>query len=549
MRCRTAAALLCGLNLTFSAPALAAGESELLELRNTIMNLVDELVRQGVISAEKAEEMKAQAALKAREEAAQAAIEAGRERKADAPAGSSVVRVPYVPEFVKDEIRAEVRKELREEVTQDVVAAGKADRWGSRIALSGDLRLRGVGLYLDDLNNDQVPNIQAINEAGGVAQAGEDAFSNTTQDLARGQVRLRLGAEATLSPDVSVVARLATGNDTDPTTRNQRLGTDNRPFDVFVDLAYLDWRPADPWASQNFRVRGGRLPNPFRSTNLVFDEDLTFDGATIAYQGRVLDGGLTVFANLGGFALLAEQANFFGGVDDKSWWGSQLGVDLQFGKSLGLTVAGAYYNFNGVVGVANAIEDDSSQDWTAPSFVAKGNTVFDIRRADLDRELFGLATDFELVNGFLEVDFARLDPIHVIARADFVQNIGFDSSEVSDRVGFDVPEKTTGWFVQLEVGHPTVRRWGDWQVFGGYKRIERDAVLDSFTDSDFYAGGTDAKGWFIGGSLGLTQDLRMRARWFSADEIDGALVGDTAQGTVYAPLAIDVFQLDVNAQF
>jgi hypothetical protein len=77
----------------------------------------------------------------------------------------------------------------------------------------------------------------------------------------------------------------------------------------------------------------------------------------------------------------------------------------------------------------------------------------------------------------------------------------------------------------------------DWQVFGSYKYLQRDAVLDAFTDSDFHLGGTDAQGYIIGGKLGLAKDVWLRGRWLSANEIDAS------------PLGIDVLQLDLNAKF
>jgi hypothetical protein len=458
-----------------------------------------------------------------------------------------VVRVPYVPEFVKEEIRADVRAELQQEVTKDVVAVGRAEKWGSRLEFSGDLRLRGNGLYQDDTNNRTVPDFQAINEAGGPAAAGEEVFLNTTEDITRGQLRVRFGAEAKLSDDFSVVTRLATGNDTDPTTRNQRLGTYNRAFDVFVDLAYIEWRPDDPWESQTFKVRAGRLPNSFYSTSLLFDDDLTFDGITAGYRGEVADGGPEVFVNLGGFTLLSEEPNLIdGGANDKSWWGSQLGLDVELSENLGLVFAASYYDFVNVVGKRNDF-NSTSRDWTAPEFIAKGNTVFDIRNdLDPDTQLFALAADFELLNAMVELDYAGFAPVHVVFRGDYVQNLGFDQADVRQRVGADVSESTTGWFAQFEVGYPKVRAAGEWQVFGGYKRLERDAVLDSFTDSDFHAGGTDSEGWLIGGYYGLAPELWLRARWLSADELQGAPAGFASP---FEPLAIDVLQIDLNAQF
>jgi hypothetical protein len=556
MRAKFMAIMLAGFGTfwIFQAPA-AAANTELLELKNTIVNLVDELVKQGVISAEKAEAMKRDAALKAREQTAQADIAEGKAVPAEpAEAGGSVVRVPYVPEFVKDEIREDVRSELRQDVTNDVVAVAKAEKWGtpealpawvSRLEFSGDARLRGLGVFMGNTNNPTVPNFQAINEAGGGAAAGEDVFLNTTEDTTRGQIRLRLGVQAQLTDNISVTTRLATGNDTDPTTRNQRLGDYNRPFDIFVDQIYGEWRPSrEP---QAFSVRAGRLPNPFRSTALAFDDDLTFDGFTTGYRGELFGTRQALFVNAGIFTLLAEQPNLIdGGTDDKKWWGGQLGFDFNIADSLGLTVLGSYYDFVNVVGKRNGF-NSTSRDWTAPAFIAKGNTVFDIRNDDdPESQLFALASEFELVNAMVELDYRGFDPVHVVLRGDYVQNLGFDEQDVAARLGTTVTERNKGWLTEIEVGHPRVREAGQWSVFAGYRYLQRDAVLDSFTDSDFHAGGTDAQGWMAGANFGLASNFWIRARWLSADEIDGAPAGF---GEPFEPLAIDVLQVDLNAQF
>ena len=68
-------------------------------------------------------------------------------------------------------------------------------------------------------------------------------------------------------------------------------------------------------------------------------------------------------------------------------------------------------------------------------------------------------------------------------------------------------------------------------------RDPRDAVLDAFTDSDFRLGGTDAKGYSLGGSYGLGKNTAASARYLSGDSISGA------------PLSVDVFQFDVQIRF
>jgi len=87
------------------------------------------------------------------------------------------------------------------------------------------------------------------------------------------------------------------------------------------------------------------------------------------------------------------------------------------------------------------------------------------------------------------------------------------------------------------VGMPDIKQRHDWQVFGAYKKLEADAVMDAFTDSDFHLGGTNAKGFILGGYYGVEKNTWLTARWLSTKEVSGL------------PLAIDVFQFDLTTRF
>ena len=92
------AALSLALVLAPLSSALAADERQSLEeLRNTVINLLQVLVEQGVITREKAAQMVKSAQDKAAAEAA-----------ALAKTDEGAVRVPYVPQIVKDEIAKQV---------------------------------------------------------------------------------------------------------------------------------------------------------------------------------------------------------------------------------------------------------------------------------------------------------------------------------------------------------------------------------------------------------------------------------------------------------
>src|SRR5260370_9914170 len=114
-------ASIASLALTFApvVACVAADERQSLEeLRNTVINLLQALVDQGVITREKAQLMVKSAQEKAAANAAAAA-------KAD----EGAVRVPYVPQIVKDEIAKKVAEQVKPGVVADVVNEAKTIKW------------------------------------------------------------------------------------------------------------------------------------------------------------------------------------------------------------------------------------------------------------------------------------------------------------------------------------------------------------------------------------------------------------------------------------
>ena len=288
------------LALTSQAVQAASERAELLELKNTIVNLVDALVEQKVLTPEQAINLKREAADKARLQAANEPAEVVTEAlPADAP-GKKIVRVPYVPEFVKKEIREQVRAELREDVLADVSQKAKQERWGTpdalpawvnSIKISGDARVRN---QFDNYGKDNADTLSAqnlyldiprVNAAGGISQAGARAFLNNSDDENRWRERVRINLRAGISDHWSFDARLATGDLLSPISTNQSLGDYGRGFNIHFDrMAMLYALPAAQgmgWLNSNIDFSAGRMANPFlspwASTELVWDEDLNLD--------------------------------------------------------------------------------------------------------------------------------------------------------------------------------------------------------------------------------------------------------------------------------
>lgn len=535
-----------------SASAQADEARSLEEVRNTVINLLEALVQKGVMTREQAESMVAAA-----QDKASADAKARAQRDA---AESDAVRVTYVPETVRKQIAAEVSAEVTDDVTKEVIAQAKSDGWGvpgalpewtKNVRLYGDVRAR---VESDQYADDNVPqylyrDYQAINEAGGEQRAGlYDAYLNTTEDRDRLVGRVRLGLSAKLGGSFSIDTRLASGNIRSPVSTNQTMGSYGGRWSVNVDRAAVIWNPISSARFQEFDLRAGRFENPFVSLNeLVWDSDLSFEGVAATYaldlfgsDPQRMERGL--FLTAGAFPLQELEVS----KDDKWLYGAQLGTQFSFGSHK-LRIAGAYFKYENLTGVRNAF-NDGFYDYTAPPFMQKGNTVFDIRYdADPTTELYALAGGYELHNASISMDLA-FGTTHVIFGGEYVENVDWDAQDVFQRSGLveivsngtqtrPVRARVDGYEAGVIVGQPTVRALGDWRFAAFYRYLERDAVLDAFTDSDFHLGGTDTKGYQLSFDLGLSRGSSLRLRYLTADEIDGL------------PLGIDVWQLDFNGSF
>lgn len=493
-------------------------------LHETTLNLVKLLVEQGVIKQEAADAMLAEAEKRAqRKLARERAAEKARMGEFEAQ-NKGVVRVTYVPEHV--------RREIREQVKQEVVAQAKQERWGDvnavpewldRLKWEGDFRLR----YQGDLFADGNASAAVFNAIG-------QPVGNTTDDRHRERIRLRLGLNANVTPGVDVGVRITSGNTSDPVSTNQTLGNTANKYSLVLDRAFVKATPFD-WLAAS----GGRIPNPFFGSDLVWDDDLNFEGVALTFQPWKKDTrDLKPFATAGLFPLQEIEQSASVKAKDKWLIGAQAGTEWTPDTRTRIKAGLGYYDFRNVAGTANPLLNDTQFNLTAPQFRQKGNSVFNIDNdGNPNTNLYALAADYRIANLTLVADFGQFDPVHVIGSVDFARNVGFDRAKSLARSGQNIKPETDGYQAKLTVGYPRIAERHEWQAFVGYRYLERDAVLDAFTDSDFHLGGTNHKGFMIGGQYGLDKNTWLSARWMSSDRISGL------------PLSIDVLQLDLNAKF
>src|SRR5262249_42792841 len=155
-------------------PADSAERQSMIELRNTVVNLLQGLVQRGVLTQADAQKMVADAQTRAQTEVA------AQQTQEKAEEGS--VRVTYVPETGKDGIGAQVATDIEPSVVDDVVKRAQTEGWGVPGALptwvrnldvDTRLRIRGEGDFFDDQNaQNTYLNFNNVNKAGGIGKAG-----------------------------------------------------------------------------------------------------------------------------------------------------------------------------------------------------------------------------------------------------------------------------------------------------------------------------------------------------------------------------------------
>ena len=499
----------------WAVPAVAAPDADIDAVRAATAKLISQLVDQGVLAKDKGSALLEDVAKPApRAETRAAAAGSGK-------TAAGAVRVQYIPEFVRNEMKAEIRQELADQAAREGWAGpGSVPAWVRSLEWEGDLRVR---TQLDSFDSGNARQISVLD----TNRSRSVSDMNTTKDRERLRVRARIGLNAKIDENWSTGVRLTTGSATDPLSANQTLGSFNNRYTVLIDRAYVRYRQGD-----EFNAVAGRFGNPWFGTDLVWANDLSFDGVAAQWTPKVT-------SQWRGFATVAampvQEVELASA--DKWLFGGQVGATYSnWAHDIRGKVGLGYFHYENMLGKVSPA-GTSRNEYTAPQFAQKGNTYYNISSDPLGKPLLGLASEYHLLNLTGQVDFPSYAGKRVILTGDFVENLGFSRKDVSARVGTSVSDQTTAYQLRAAFGDAEMKARHDWQVFAAYKRVERDAVLDAFTDSDFRLGGTDAKGYILGGTYGLGKNTSAGFRYLSGDSISGA------------PLSIDVFQFDLNVKF
>jgi len=566
--------------------------------QSVTINLINKLVQRGILTKDDAREMIAQAQAEAETARSQsqadmfavaqvAAVQAATDQIAvaqaqNAPASPDDVRVSYIPEPVKSQIKEEIKLELATDRASSKLAGNiLIPKWVDKTNPFFDLRVRYEGDKFPNGNDvsGAFPNFNAINTGLPFDTTGNQFAPQLNADQNRTQfrIRARFGIDFNMGENFTSGFRIATGQTNSPVSTNQSMGYANgqggnfSKYAIWLDRAFLRY-DLPIFDKPLFTAWVGRFDNPFMSTRLIWDEGIGFDGAAAKLQYEVLSG-LTPFVTGGAFVVYNTDLNFSSNQPvkfksyDKYLYAIQGGIEWKPLKGFKLQVAATYYYFQNIEGKLSTpytpqnINDASDTDNSRPSFAQKGNTYMAIRDIIPDAsnnygatnqwQYYGLATPFHELAVTGRIDCNIYEPVQISLIGEYVKNLAFDSSAinaiaVNNRGPVDVTQlnsvgaydgSATAWLLEFRLGTPSLSKRFDWSVDVGYRWIGSDAVVDGFNDSNFGLGGTNMKGYTVGASLALSQNVYVGVRWMGADSITGPQYKS------------NIIQIDINSKF
>jgi len=327
---------------------------------------------------------------------------------------------------------------------------------------------------------------------GDVRVRGETFVQQLTQDRNRARIRVRFGFDGKLNDDFIAGISLATGSFGDPTSTNESLTNFFDRKSIALDRGFITYNPvAHRWIS----VTGGKFAYTWIRTPMTLDSDLNPEGFSEKLSFDLRSSVVKNFT-LTGMQLLFNEAS--GGKDSYAI-GGQASTKLQLGRFWSTTASLSALKWNNIDALLNAIAFAVGQSpgegpgckggvQGLPASTGGTNCVFAPNNFTNAVTTIGtphffsqfLPIDFILNNQF-KTPSARL-PLNILG--EFIVNPEAKSHPLGSNgaVRNDLGSQNMAYMVDVSLGQQ--KNKNDIQVGYAWNRIDQDAVLSAFVESD-----------------------------------------------------------------
>jgi hypothetical protein len=477
-----------------------------------------------------------------------------------------LVRKGILTEQEAGAVKAEVAKEKAKEAklaaksapvgTSDDGLLSKIDlsKPVEKLKLYGDLRLRYQ--YEDKDQQLFVPDGSKSRDVDRSPSGGQQS---------RWRFRLRLGADIKLTDNWSAGVELSTARAADSGNQTYENGFDD--YEIFISKAFLQWDP-----SKAFTFIGGKMANPFYTTDLVWDSDINPNGiaevirfheffAPEEEEGYSKDGktvAATKSESPWTLSLAAGQFIF----DDNNE--NNIGNDESTDSYLFQTQLVGSYKF------ANGVKITAAPGW----LINTGGSVSGLQNANPFNDTPSVSGATRNINLLLfpgDVSF-KLGETKAKFYWDFAYNIegrkrtedilglvalrnanGEQSDDdVSDPDDFDSSHSMQddfAYLVGLQLGEN--KKAGDWSIRADWRQTGIAAVDPNLNDSDFAASELNTRGLKIGLNYNFTDFAIGTVSYYHAWNLRNDLVGGEVTGgnAIGDANAVRLLQVDFTVKF
>lgn len=456
----------------------------------------------------------------------------------------ALVRKGVLTDQEAKEIRAEMKRDFAE------TSAGKIKLSDSltELKLYGDLRLR---YQYDNKDFQEDPEVIGLDE---------DRSPSGTQ-RSRWRFRLRLNADFKLGKHVFGGVELQTALASD--SANQTFEDGFVDYPIFISKAYLGWEPTD-W----LRFTAGKVPNPFYTTDLIWDPDINPTGITeqiafhklfaVSKDGYSKDGksvAPTPDERPWELTLIAGQFifddNFEGGGRDPGFDDNDLTTDsylfqtqlvgsYKFSKDVKLTVAPGWMVYNSSSAL-DLVNENRFEDVAGVSGAQRNLNIL-LLPGDLAFKVAGVKTRFYWDFAYNLEGRKRVEDTYNVLERD---NVRDDPDDLQDSSFRD----RLAWLVGIQFGEN--KKAGNWSFLANYRETGLGAVDPNLNDSDFAQGELNTRGFKLALAYNLTDFAVFGVTYLHAFDLRDDLVGGQAtRGNAVADSnEVQVFQVDLNVKF
>ncbi len=342
---------------------------------------------------------------------------------------------------------------------------------------------------------------------------------STTADRGRFRMRLRLATDFGLPGRLTLKTRLASGVG-EQTSTNQTFGSLSDQKGIWIDRAYLEWKPKD-----FMTLSGGKMTYPLwsqYSTDAIWDADLNPEGA--GEQFSFLLGGVNLFANA--LQMVADEKS--NTLRDLYVFSEQFGVETHLPFESRLKLAWAYHDWKNAKG----------NSFTGVPAINNGTSAEKLQEGNRGTPT-ALANDFGVSEITSELS-SWIGKIPLSLQATIVENMRAKKTSKYNQ------KMNKGYQVGTIVGKAGAAQ--SWEAGYFYKYLEADATVADAADSDFGDGGTNRRGHIMWLAYSPLDFLTLQAKYFQTKNIEKTLT--VANGGQVAPKGtMDRIQVDVSVKF